>query len=199
MERNVAERELRIEQQRRADAVSQALAAACLPRRHACLDTPRQGEQWQQKLVDIERRSGYLIALLGGRGRGKTQMAVDLIRNRCGEGKTARYVKAMAFFLALREAYQKTGVTEQDVLFQFQRPSLLVIDAMEERGDTAWEDRVLNHLIDTRYDNGVDTLLISNQTPDVFINAVGPSIASRLNETGGVVVCNWDSYREVTA
>jgi DNA replication protein DnaC len=97
--------------------------------------------------------------------------------------------------MALREAYRKDGVTEAEVVRRYVEPTLLIIDAMEVRGETAFEDRLLDHIIDKRYDNMSDTLLITNQTAEAFKNSAGPSIVSRIHETGRKIECVWPSFR----
>jgi DNA replication protein DnaC len=67
---------------------------------------------------------------------------------------------------------------------------------MQERGETPWEDRLLTHLIDRRYASEKDTLLITNQSKESFIQSIGPSAASRIVEVGGIVTCDWPSYRK---
>lgn len=136
------------------------------------------------------------MALIGERGPGKTQMGVALIRDNSERGKVSHYTTAMEIFLALKASY-RSGATESEaeILKRFTNPTLLVIDEMQERGETAWEDRLLTHLIDKRYGSERDTLLISNLKQEDFMAALGPSIVSRLIETGGVVNCNWPSFR----
>jgi chromosomal replication initiation ATPase DnaA len=151
---------------------------------------------WQQKFKALKERlgTGILVALLGIRGCGKTQMAVELIRATCGKQKNAIYTTAMEIFVSLRDSY-KLQESEQQVLRRYQSPSLLVIDEIQERGETAWEDRLLTAIIDYRYSMMKDTILISNQTEDMFKTSVGTSVSSRMTETGGIVECNWPSFR----
>lgn len=192
------ERQRKIAEGKRLDLIATRMRNAGIPRRH---DQARvlHGEKWQEKQTRIGELSntGFLVALIGDRGRGKTQMGVETIRDYIKADRgSARYVKAMDFFMAIRQTYGKGGgQTENDVVNDFIKPGLLVIDAMEVRSETAWEDRLLNHLIDRRYDECKDTLLIGNIAKDEITSALGHSIASRAGETGGVIVCDWESYR----
>lgn len=173
-------------------------AASQVPARHSTFEKPLQGP-WLDSLVKVGDRlgSGFIYAVLGTRGTGKTQLAVSLVRQNSFERyKSSLYVKALDVFIALREAYRKDGDSESKIIKQFTKPSLLIIDAMEERGDTPFEDRLLNHIIDKRYDNLTDTLLITNQTPEAFATSAGPSIVSRIHETGDKIICDWESYRK---
>lgn len=40
-----------------------------------------------------------------------------------------------------------------------------------------------------------DTLIISNQDVSALTASLGPSTVSRMRETGGVIECDWESYR----
>ena len=182
------------------ESLRRRFARASIPARHSI----RQVEgvpEWMAALETIRSKlgTGFLIALLGIRGAGKTQLAVEAIRGQLEAGREGRYVKAMDLFIRFREAFRKDGPKENDVLEEFTRPDILVIDAMEERGETQFEDRMIAHLIDLRYDAMLDTLLISNQTKDAFSKAIGNSAVSRINETGATVECNWESFRKRAA
>jgi DNA replication protein DnaC len=189
----------RIEEQARREREAECkrlLTAAGIPRRHAEV-VAFDGAGWlakRDKVADLLGQ-GVIAALVGPRGTGKTQMAVDLIRRQCAAGRSARYVKAMDVFLAVREAFNSDKVTESEQARKFIAPALLVIDEYSVRGESAWEDRLLTHIIDRRYDDRHDTLLISNQTSQEFQTAAGASIVSRMHETGGIIDCTWGSYR----
>lgn len=172
--------------------------ASSVPARHAHeFSLPTEGP-WLDALLGLKGRlgSGFLCVALGNRGTGKTQIGTCLIRAACGNLQSALYVKALDIFIALREGYRKEGDSEKAIISRFVQPEFLVIDAMEERGETPFEDRLLNHIIDKRYDNMADTLLITNQTPEAFAASAGPSIISRIHETGDKIVCDWDSFRK---
>jgi DNA replication protein DnaC len=104
----------------------------------------------------------------------------------------------MGLYLGIRESYRDDGPREHEAIERFLAPRLLVIDEAHERGETAWEDRMLNYIVDTRYADMRDTVLISNQTAEDFRTAIGSSIYSRLTEVGGILVCDWPSYRSKT-
>jgi DNA replication protein DnaC len=159
-----------------------------------------KGEDWLKASAKLERilanRKGALIALMGARGPGKTQLGVCAMHRVCRAGRSARYVKALDFYAELKAAYSPhTQELERDIIRQYCKPRLLVIDGMEERGETAWEDRMLSHLIDRRYDDMTDTILIGNLTEEKLLLSVGPSADSRLRETGGIIKCEWPSFR----
>jgi DNA replication protein DnaC len=85
--------------------------------------------------------------------------------------------------------------SELEVLNSFRRPSLLVLDELGKRGQSDWENTLLCELIDCRYRDMRDTILLSNQNQSGFEASVDDSIVSRINETGGIVECTWPSFR----
>ncbi len=190
-------REARRKEVEAEESLRRRMGMACFPARHAERDL-NGGAEWNLALAGLRLRigSGFLVALLGKRGAGKTQLAVEAIRGRIEAGYTGRYVKTMDMLIRFREAFRKDGPSESDVLEEFLTPSILVIDAMEERAETQFEDRMISHLIDLRYDAMLDTILISNQAKESFAESVGKSVVSRLIETGEVIECTWESFRK---
>ena len=159
-----------------------------------------QGEGWLAKLESLKSKlgTGVLWAFVGIRGPGKTQMAVELMRHQTEKRlKTARYASAIEVFCSLREPYAD-GATKRELaaISDWVRPELLIIDEAQERAETPWEDRLLTHIVDKRYNDEKDTILISNNTEDMLMRSLGKSIESRLCETGGVVEFNWESFRK---
>ena len=169
-----------------------------VPARHAAAKTEAlHGGGWMQQgsLLRCRMGRGCLVALLGPPGSGKTQMAVELIRGECGKLRTCRYTTVIEFIMEIRATFGATGLSELDVFRRHCEPELLVLDEVGERGESAWEDRQLGFLCDKRYRSMIDTVLISNQRRRDFLESVGPRVAGRLQETGGVVECTWKSFR----
>ncbi len=175
------------------------LSKSNIPARHR--NVPPQeltGAPWLKLKTKVVNRlgDGIIVALVGRRGAGKTQLAVEVAKAAAMAGKRPLYSTAMEFFLAIKESYRETGGSERRVIESYVVPALLVLDEVQERGETAWEDRLLTHLVDRRYQAQKDTILISNQNREAFLAAIGDSISSRIVEAGGVAVCDWESYRK---
>lgn len=172
------------------------LRAAHLPERHK--ETKVDAVPgWTDALDKLTGKmgTGFLCALTGPRGTGKTQLAVRLIKAFClQEQKSAAYFKTVELFMDVRETYNGER-SEKKAIEKYVHPSLLVLDEAHERGETAFEDRLLTYVIDKRYDAMKDTVLISNMTKDDFLASVGSSISSRIQEAGGIIVCDWASFR----
>jgi DNA replication protein DnaC len=181
-------------------AVDDLLKLANVPARHlrTAMKTPPH-EAWDGKFATVSARLGNecLFAFVGNRGVGKTQMAVAAIIQTCEEGRSARYIVCEDLFLRLEEARNGDGATSQrKVLAEYEKVGLLVIDEIHDRKGSQYEDRILTRLIDQRYLDLKDTILISNETPEEFSAAIGTSASERLRETGGVVRFEWGSFRQ---
>lgn len=176
--------------------INAILDAANIPRRQRGTQA-RQAKGWSDALEKLVQCSttGFLMALTGIRGNGKTQLAVELIRHNAGQGRRARFCSAMEFFMEIKAGYRNESKAEKDIIGDFCRPSLLVVDEIGQRSDSEWENRLLYEMVNRRYNDMKDTLLISNQEEAQLKAALGPSIVSRMNETGGLMPCDWPSFR----
>lgn len=174
-----------------------------------------RGEEWHREFAKAGAavEACGIIAMMGGRGPGKTQMAAEIARagrwpeDRTtytrGDGrpiahrsKTAIYTRAMDIFLDLREAAKNhVKSSEKAVLERLSGCGLLVIDEFQERGESEWENRVMKNLIDKRYSDDRPTILIANMTRGDMGAALGDSIKDRVRECGCVIEFNWPSYR----
>lgn len=157
--------------------------------------------------------TGATACIIGPRGTGKTQLATEIARrvnrHKCDQWRKRRehahswepspqavYVHVMEIFMAIKATYQSDATQgERQSLDRFIRPRVLVIDEVQERGETDWENRMLTYILDKRYQQGRDTLLLANMKPTDIQDKLGASIVSRMQETGGIVECNWPSFR----
>lgn len=182
------------------------LSKAQIPVRHRkSIDRTddERSRAWWAKTEYICRKvgSGTLLALLGNRGTGKTQSAVAAMLHAAKAERSCLYTKAMEIFLDIRATYiratdSRPVATELDALKKYLDPRLLVIDEIQQRGESDFENRILAFVIDKRYDAMSDTLLVGNLTPEKMTESLDPSIVDRLQETGGVVEFVWQSFRK---
>ena len=202
----VKDRIVRIEDARREKEQVERFIAACgVPVRY------RGAVLLDASLVPMPTRDEYLeafrrlvglfdhdatLALLGRRGAGKTHMACAVVVEFCRRGRYAVYAEAMDYFIALQESYGDGAKEKASAIeARFLKPSLLVLDAIEERGDTAWNDRMLTRLVNKRYAAELSTVLISNHDQKAFAERVGASIWDRIWDEGGIIECTWKSLR----
>ncbi len=198
-------REDEIERLKRDRAIIALMEAANLPKKFSGIelgdvsrvpvDAAGDYDSACHRLLDVLHRPG-IVALIGGRGPGKTTIGCGLIRECCRRLKSARYIDAVDYFIAVRETFGANAkATQSQVEAAHVRPFLLVIDELHERGDTPWEDRMLTRLINKRYAAELATVLISNQDKKAFAAHVGESVVDRIRDGGGLIICNWKSLR----
>jgi DNA replication protein DnaC len=168
-----------------------------VPKRHQITTASRAGE-WGKKLAMIESRlgQGSMFGICGLRGGGKTQMAVEAMKFATLNGMSARYIKAVDMFQRIRASFRRDSPeSEVDVTKDFRRPKLLVIDELGKRGESDWENNLLFSIIDDRYSDMTDTIMVANLDQSGFLQCIGQSLASRMNETGGMILADWESRR----
>ena len=70
------------------------------------------------------------------------------------------------------------------------------MDELHQRGHTEYEDRMLHHILDCRYDRQRQTILTSNEDPERFCESIGSAVVDRMEESGVPLKCDWQSFRE---
>lgn len=186
--------------QRLSDRTSELRTTWNAPKRHCIARALEWGGDWGEvaKALDVklEKGNGLLVALVGRRGAGKTQIAMELMRANTLRQKSALYVSTTEWFMAIKSTYKKgADQTEIDIIKQYRKPNLLILDEYGRRSDTEWENNLLFELLDKRYSDMNSTIIISNQKHQELMESLGSSLGSRLTETGGVVECEWPSWR----
>jgi DNA replication protein DnaC len=153
-----------------------------------------------RKAKGVVERGGNVM-LCGARGGGKTRMAYELARRAVlprDRSKPQRIFKtAMRIFVEIRSTYRRDSKeSELEIMDRLETCRLLVVDELQERGETDFECQKLTSIIDARYRHKLPTILIANLTPEDFSKTLGPSICDRCNENGGVLEFSWPSFRK---
>jgi DNA replication protein DnaC len=159
--------------------------------------------------IEGQLTDGMILVLIGNRGTGKTQAATWLIRKSVEAEIKSLYITALSLFLEIRETYNRPGpkpesligqtvdkVTESQVVQKYVNVPFLVIDEIQDRSESDFEDRILTHIIDQRYGAMMETVLIGNLTPKNLRRHLGESITDRIMEVGKVIEMNGRSYRQ---
>lgn len=166
----------------------EVMDAACCPVRHR-KRMPAEDEDYGETIEALRSKlaQGYTVILCGPRGTGKTQLAVDAIRDAAKRGFASRYSTFFTFCQRLKETFDKRNLTEAEVTNEYLRPRLLVLDEVGKTNSTEWSQAALFNLIDRRYNAMKDTILITNHNEADLSNELGASIVRRAAETGGSI------------
>lgn len=169
----------------------------------------RMCERVREKLA----RKGAIIAMVGERGLGKTTVAAQLAIEQAltnhreatkpeGPRRIEHFIyrKCAKIVTRYKPLFADFGSIETDSLLESldnlcRNQEFLVIDELHECDDMKFKRIVITDLIDRRYANCRDTILIANQTGEEFAATIGDSILSRLEEHGAILECKWPSYR----
>lgn len=148
-----------------------------------------------------------MLALLGPRGTGKTQLSAVLAYNclawaKQGASEDPDILKAWKDPHYIRLADLLSGAkqafgTDRDPLGDASQWGLLILDEIGESRQSDYDQKELVRLIDRRYGALLPTIVIGNMKPEMLVATLGESSVSRLQETGMIVQCNWPSWRNM--
>lgn len=205
---------LRVQEQRRKGRIEQATAffknASGVPPRFqgASFESYQPGNPQAQKMLDMlreyaarfeqHRALGLSLILCGKTGTGKTHLACSVLRALAFEhGICGKYCTAYRAVQEIRASYKSSEVTELQILKEFIRPELLVLDEIGVQYGTDSEQLLLFSLLNGRYEELKPTIVISNLSLDEVTHYLGDRVYDRLRENGGgVLAFDWGSWRQ---
>jgi DNA replication protein DnaC len=175
---------------------------------------PAGGDGWlanyAQALATTD--SGGITILYGGYGTGKTRMAWEVARAHkskrpnmgIGVGwvtstkkRPMLYTTAVDLFSTIKSTYRRgSEKSEKEVVSDYAESALLVIDEVQERLETEFEDCKLTAIIDARYRDGMPTILISNYKWERLAATLSPAVIDRFEENGIALEFTWESFRK---
>ena len=148
-------------------------------------------EQSRRCLEAVKCGKFCTLIMLGTVGTGKTHLACGIVREYGG-----LYRLAPNIVEEIRRAKSFTAKeTEADLLENYGRAKLLVIDEIGRGVAGTDEQYMLYQIINERYNRRKPTVLISNQTKRDFLNYIGIAAADRLTESAKTVEFKGQSYR----
>jgi DNA replication protein DnaC len=167
--------------------------------REACFDNYDCKTDKQKKLVSfLKGYSGEKNVIISGPpGTGKTRLLWSLVRH----NPRAEYYKASDVMRRIRYSFQNSGESEQGILNELSRKSILILDEIGKQQKTDFTVNFMFDLIDTRYSNNLHTVLCSNlpaMGEGSIKDYIGSAAMDRINENSIVINCDWENYRKTT-
>jgi DNA replication protein DnaC len=164
-------------------------------------------------------RDGKCVTLTGGRGSGKTHMAVGLMRQIAMESKGESYVdkphyqdrielnfcfyRVADFYVDLKSNWTDGAGniqqrTEREVIEDYCSGEVIVFDDLGIEKVSDWSRQLLYTLIDKMYGECKRVIFTSNLSLKEISDKIDDRIASRLMEMGPVInIGNKDERREI--
>lgn len=141
--------------------------------------------------------AGTSLIMCGHPGTGKTHLAIGIARELMSQGKTALFARVIELARTVKETYQRdSSRTERQVLAEFARPDLLILDEVGVQHGSDTERMILFEVINARYEECKPTILITNLSLAGLREYLDERAEDRLREGGGrVIVFDWESHR----
>jgi DNA replication protein DnaC len=151
----------------------------------------RYVENWSQN-----RAAGTSLIMCGHPGTGKTHLAIGIARELMAAGHSALFARVIELARSVKETYQDKSKTERQVLAEFTRPDLLILDEVGVQHGSDTERMILFEVINARYEQCKPTILITNLSLVGLREYLDARAEDRLREGGGrVIVFDWESQR----
>jgi DNA replication protein DnaC len=148
----------------------------------------------------FSERGESVLAVVGRRGLGKTQVLSVAVWQAIERGASGRLVTALALVRDLKRRFSDGVDAEGDWLLEWRGPRLLCIDEIGELVAGDHSRAMLVALIDERYRECRPTIVAGNIEVAALADVLGASVASRCSEGGGAVVFDgWASFRTAAA
>ncbi len=139
------------------------------------------------------------LALIGNRGTGKTQLSCVAVYQSIFRDREARRRDTVDLMSDLKRRFGGDGDADGDWLREWERPWLLCLDEFQDTAESVFSTVTLKRMLNGRYEKCRRTILIANvKDAGEFAELVGPRISDRCREAGGVIVCDWPSFRGAT-
>lgn len=131
--------------------------------------------------------SDGLLALVAGRGRGKTQLATLLAYEAVGRYVVPEYAPMADIQARFKAKVYNGDASEEEFLNRLGRVGFLVLDELQDVAESEHTARIFTRLMDKRYANMKPTILIANLRVEAFVEHIGKSAASRISERGMIL------------
>lgn len=174
------------------DKLKEAQARA-LSVKAACLDYIQD--------LKLSLRVGKSLIFAGGTGTGKTHLACSIAAETLRQGFTAWYCFASDYCRDIetcRMRKSQVDFNEAKMLNRYATFDLLVLDKLGDRGLTAYERKIVQALLDDRYNLNKATIVVTSLNAPQLEVVIGRDCFDGFRENGGrAYPFGWKSVRSV--
>lgn len=129
------------------------------------------------------------LIFTGTTGTGKTHLAVGIIKTLINQGLHCKYTTLYDLLAGVKETYSKDNPrTEEEVIQDYIRPALIVIDEVGLSDLSKADDNILYRVVNGRYVEGKGTVIVSNVAIEKLKENLGERIIDRLRDGGGTLI-----------
>lgn len=152
-----------------------------------------------QAVLRLERTMGFMA--LGKVGTGKTLLGCGLVhdweRTRWDRGDRgpAAFTTAPRLLRTIKDTFGSGG-SEQEVVDQWTRPGLLVLDELGAGKGSDWEVATLSEILVERHNHSRPSVVISNLGLSAVRQVLDERAVGRFREDGGAIPFNWWAPRQ---
>lgn len=196
-------------EERRQARISDLMGRAAIPKRFvnrtlANYHTDLEGQQRAHRAAaryadefDQALEVGTSLILCGNPGTGKTHLACGIAQHLMSQGRTALFTRVIDMARSVKECYgHHSTKTERQVIAEYARPDLLVLDEVGHQHGSDTERMILFDVINARYEECKPVILITNLQLSELKTYLDDRAQDRLREGGGrVIVFDWQSSR----
>jgi len=166
-----------------------------VPKRYktATFDSFNVENQGQRNIINY-MKTGRSLILGGDNGTGKTHLAFASCLYQIKKGKTAKYSLASDFFDKVRMSF-KDGTTAQ-LIKTYGEYDYLILDEVDKTQGSRTEFVYLASLINSRYNEMLPTVLMTNAKQAEITKILGESVVDRVAGEGKLMeITAIESYR----
>lgn len=162
-----------------------------------CGDSHRVMQQVEDYTEDLGATiaAGKNLVMVGWTGTGKTHVLSAITLMALKQNRSAIFITASKVFRAIRDTWGRSNTqTEADVFRALSAVDVLCIDEIQEMDDK--ERKVINDVINDRYEKGKPVCVSSNLGKEAFARHIGSRALDRLIDRGSTVcIMEWPSFR----
>lgn len=153
--------------------------------------------RWIERLPKLRETGGrgLWLVLTGGVGTGKTGISCAVARALCEVGERVLYLTLPEVARYVWDAKNR-GSWASQAMSELGSCDVLIVDELGTTGNSDAEVATLTEVMNLRYGRMAAMVLISNGTKEQVCASLNDRAASRLEEYGYFIPCDWPDLRK---